>query len=611
MKVALPAPWALGLTALLFGPGSGAGCGDGLLEPPGLGPAVAVRAAAGVPLGAYNADLHQTSVSGISSGGYMAVQLHIAFSSIMKGVGVFAGGPYHCAGSSGKSTQAQSSCQYASPLPDVNASIAYTDHESGAGTIDATSNLAGQKVWLFSGTNDSTVKPVVMNVLQKYYQHYVAAADIFYKNDLAAGHAHITDNYGNSCSVTQSPYINNCGYDGPGLLLAQIYGPLNPRNTGTLSGKLVQFDQSQFVSNPGQKSLDSTGWVYVPAACASSEPCRVHIALHGCQQGQAVLGDKYYAHAGYNEWADTNHIIVLYPQVVASFSAPTNPLGCWDFWGYNNASNYATREGDQMAAIKKMVDRLTSGHPALPAPTGLAASLVGDHGLTLSWGSVAGAAGYNIYRGSGGGQPTTRLNATPQSGTSYTDSGLTAGTAYSYLVRATDGGGSEGASSAVLSVTTTGLPPAIPAPTGLVVTATTASTIALKWSAVAGVSGYNVYRGPSAGSENTRVNPGLVTGTTFTDSGLMAATTYSYVVKAQGGAGSEGPASASVSGTTAAAAVCWKDNNWNHYRAGRATLCGGSACAVGSGQNLGLLNVLTVTTLKQTGPSYYVLGTCP
>ena len=607
----------LGLEALLLSLSlslslsTGLGCGEHPLDPQEPAAGLVVGAASVVPLGAYNADIHQTSVSGISSGGYMAVQLHVAFSSIMKGAGIFAGGPYHCAGSSGTSSQAQNSCQHASPLPDVNESIAYTDHQAAAGTIDDPANLAGQKVWLFSGTNDSTVKPVVMNVLQKYYEHYVAAANIFYKKDLAAGHAHITDNYGSGCSTTQSPYINNCGYDGPGLLLAQIYGPLNARNTGTLSGRLIQFDQSQFLTSPGSKSMDSSGWAYVPAACASGEPCRVHIALHGCQQGQATLGDKYYAHAGYNQWADTNHLIVLYPQAVASLSAPSNPLGCWDFWGYNNASNYATRSGDQLAAIKKMVDRLTSGHPALPAPTGLAASGVGDHSLALAWDTVAGAAGYNIYRGSSFAGPYTRLNASPQSGSSYADTGLAAGTTYFYQVRATDSGGSEGAASPALEVTTTGLPPAIPAPTGLVVAGTTGSTIGLQWDAVAGISGYNVYRGTSAGSSTTRANPALLSGTSFTDSGLAAATTYYYVIKAQDGAGHEGPASAEVSGATAAAATCFKDNNWNHYRAGRATLCGGNACARGSGQNLGLLTVSTITTLKQTGPSYFVIGTCP
>ena len=43
------------------------------------------------------ADPHFTTISGISSGGFMAVQMHVAFSETFKGVGVIAGGPYYCA----------------------------------------------------------------------------------------------------------------------------------------------------------------------------------------------------------------------------------------------------------------------------------------------------------------------------------------------------------------------------------------------------------------------------------------------------------------------------------------------------------------------------------
>lgn len=48
------------------------------------------------PLPALNIDITQTSVSGLSSGGFMAVQIGVAYSSIIKGVGVVAGGPYYC-----------------------------------------------------------------------------------------------------------------------------------------------------------------------------------------------------------------------------------------------------------------------------------------------------------------------------------------------------------------------------------------------------------------------------------------------------------------------------------------------------------------------------------
>ena len=45
----------------------------------------------------YNIDTDQISVSGLSSGGYMAVQMHIAYSASIMGVGVLAAGPYLCA----------------------------------------------------------------------------------------------------------------------------------------------------------------------------------------------------------------------------------------------------------------------------------------------------------------------------------------------------------------------------------------------------------------------------------------------------------------------------------------------------------------------------------
>jgi hypothetical protein len=57
---------------------------------------------------------------------------------------------------------------------------------------------------------------------------------------------------------------------------------------------------------------------------------------------------------GLNEWADTNNLLVLYPQAIAS---PANPYGCWDWWGYLS-TDYASKSGPQMAAIDAMVQRL-------------------------------------------------------------------------------------------------------------------------------------------------------------------------------------------------------------------------------------------------------------
>ncbi|MCB2032686.1 MAG: hypothetical protein KDF57_04795, partial [Ottowia sp.] len=58
----------------------------------------ASAAQAAAPLPQLMIDKTQTSVSGVSSGGYMAVQLHVAYSATFKkGVGVVAAGPFNCA----------------------------------------------------------------------------------------------------------------------------------------------------------------------------------------------------------------------------------------------------------------------------------------------------------------------------------------------------------------------------------------------------------------------------------------------------------------------------------------------------------------------------------
>mmetsp|Transcript_36359 Transcript_36359/g.55832 ORF Transcript_36359/g.55832 Transcript_36359/m.55832 type:complete len:85 (-) Transcript_36359:556-810(-) len=48
-------------------------------------------------LPALNAAADKSTVSGLSSGGFMAVQLHVAYSDVFKGAGIFAGGPFYCA----------------------------------------------------------------------------------------------------------------------------------------------------------------------------------------------------------------------------------------------------------------------------------------------------------------------------------------------------------------------------------------------------------------------------------------------------------------------------------------------------------------------------------
>jgi poly(3-hydroxybutyrate) depolymerase len=310
-------------------------------------------------LGAYNVNPNTVTVGGISSGGFMAVQLQVAYSTRIFGTAVFAGGPYYCAQSSVSLALGQ--CESGNGIS-LQASVRYTNIQNGNGTIDPPSNLANKPIYMFSGTEDTTVHQAVMDTLSQYYLNYTSSSNIAYDNNTPAAHAWISPDGPNSCTSSTVPYINDCAIDPEQTFLTMFYGPLSAKNTGTLGGSYIQFSQGAFVAggNAQGESMDSTGWLYVPAACASGQACRLLIALHGCLQYQGMIQQQFVQKSGLNEWADMNNIIVLYPQATSSSSNPSNPLGCWDWWGYNSP-DYALKSAPQMAAIMAMVSQITSG----------------------------------------------------------------------------------------------------------------------------------------------------------------------------------------------------------------------------------------------------------
>jgi len=260
------------------------------------------------------------------------------------------------------------------PVPEVKHLIARTDELVPSNDIDATVHMTNAKVWLFSGKNDKIVEQPVMDVLAQYYQHYVSPANISYKRDCPAGHGMIVgDNTPGevcsasvSCSASDSPYINDCSYNAAQRILEHIYGSLKSP-ARQLSGTFIEFDQREFLGGDAYShSMRDSGFAYIPRACASTR-CRVHVVFHGCRQHYDAIGEQFYKKAGYNEVADTNDIIVLYPQTIARFGwnwtifwtlgFVWNLNACWDWWGYDN-SDYYKKRGNQITAIKAMLDRL-------------------------------------------------------------------------------------------------------------------------------------------------------------------------------------------------------------------------------------------------------------
>lgn len=423
---------------------------------------VAPTGASAEPAGlrGYNAPIGESSISGISSGAFMAVQFGTAWSSVISGVGVVAGGPYWCAkadaldvitGFMGPIWRATGACMKgpASDL-DVKDFTAKADAKAAAGEIDPLSHVSRQKIYLFHGYNDAIVDKSATDAAADFYRHYLGQANrgnLFYQTTLGAGHSLVVTKEGapglNDCKANTEPYIDQCGYDQAGIILQHIYGRLNRPNPAQLAGSVKSFDQSLYTKPhlPDALSMGDTGYAFVPQDCEQGAACRVHVALHGCKQDAGDIGRKFVDEAGYNAWADTNRLIILYPQTKTSPFAPGNPLACWDWWSYvDHEDSYVTKSGAQIKAIKAMLDALTAGAvvPAgttasLSAPQWLTAIDASDTGVDLAWSPVGGITTYRIWRAGADGVFQAIGDVT---GVSFADSGLTPQTTYRWRVSA-------------------------------------------------------------------------------------------------------------------------------------------------------------------------------
>jgi hypothetical protein len=342
-------------------------------------------------LGAYAVERGKSSVSGLSSGAFMTVQLHLAHSASFSGVGVIAGGPFRCA-ESYQDAAAMAEDAYVqgalyicmnplSPQSGPNAKhLAQVARETAkAKEIDAIEHLKNNRIYIFTGSEDSVVYSSVVQKTKEFYELLgVAPEHIQYVSDVPAGHSIITDNAEDSpLSSNRPPYINQGGFMQSHDILRHIYGPLKPPSE-RLSGSLIRFDQTEFFGGQSRASMSHFGYAYVPRAVQEGAPARVHIALHGCKQGYNYVnyvngrpdlqncppyGNRYITTTGYNHLADSNDIVVLYPQAQGIDDGATqNPDGCWDWWGYTSAHprkpDYYSRNAIQIKAIHSMLTRL-------------------------------------------------------------------------------------------------------------------------------------------------------------------------------------------------------------------------------------------------------------
>ena len=294
------------------------------------------------PPQSLNIDTDRVTVSGVSAGGQMAHQLHISYSELFSGAGILASGPFGCAEGSLTTAMARCMGKTDGPMP-VAQLIDEIKNAQEQSLVADTNNLADDPVWIFHGTLDTTVAAEVNDATAALYAGFIPAEQIVYVNDFAAIHNFPARGHGSACTEMQPPFVGDCDYDAAGEILQHLYSGLEtpvaePETT------------LQTVSLPGAAGagLSETAYLFVPPACTEGEQaCALHLVLHGCAQSAVQVGTDFMQQSGYFSWAETNDIVLAFPQVVPG---TLNPYACWDWWGYTG-EDYRWRNGKQMIVV--------------------------------------------------------------------------------------------------------------------------------------------------------------------------------------------------------------------------------------------------------------------
>ncbi len=399
-------------------------------------------------------DKKSISVSGISSGAFMAHQFHIVHSEHIMGAGIIAGGPYYC--SQGNIQRATHKCSafgflesMCRDLGDDQLQCAKGDGTPknkeqakqlaqksfvGAKKWSTLRNIKTDKVYLFSGKYDALVTAGVMDAV---YDLYTAPDKLglkegnvrYNRRNFPAPHTVVRDGFNRpegpeaeravaDCPSSTPlgdqgyPFIDDCqqvaqkemknngcicstdaGADCPpnnkkelcedlkdvdlaGAILKHIYGEeaLASERVKTEEKQVLEFDQRRIFekffpdawrTEAQNASMAERAYIFIPKTCKKGKKCKLHVAFHGCLQGGETdtrpghSGNLFAKFSGYNEWAETNGIVVLYPQIESWEGAPLNPQGCWDWWGQDYThKKYHTKEGPQIRVMAQMINVL-------------------------------------------------------------------------------------------------------------------------------------------------------------------------------------------------------------------------------------------------------------
>jgi chitodextrinase len=357
------------------------------------------------------------------------------------------------------------------------------------------------------------------------------------------------------------------GYDVSGITSAVVKVRVHASNNIDANDDTYKvYDPAALAATPGLSITPSSvgAWQSFPMKMRDLQPAINGVDwVPGTRDTLAVLpaeeiGDLYYTYlSGFR-----NQLLDYYVEMTDSRGNVTRSEIQQVFVGAGTYSPSSTGSGfveDVNGKVAGVYPFLVVDKEAPSTPGTIVASQLTDRSVTLAWPASTdnvGVTGYTVYR-NGTAVATTAA-------TTYTDSGLTPSTLYSYSVTAQDAAANASAQSAITSVTTQPADTAAPTAPGQPVAGTVTSTsVALTWTASTdnyGVTQYVVYRNGA--------QAGVTASTGFTDSGLSPSSTYVYTIVAKDAAGNASSASGVRSVTTASGNVA---NVYYHLPSGWST----------------------------------------
>lgn len=281
------------------------------------------------------------TISGISSGGFMASQMATIYSDQFTGVATVAGGVFFCAenvfqknladyGTSayfnyGINTEGifkvidplkvnpvpagLSAPNYIEPLksnPLYQAmgvcmqrpekahqaedtknpgamDLGFLNDFANQGLIADTSNISQQRVLIYQGSNDRTVNPGMADKVQEFYSRLGVGESELQMVSSSGNHNFPTDrDDGTACSEARPPYVANCKMD----LAGQVLNHLLDRPL--VRAKYNESNLHIIAQADAPNSLATYGYLYANAFCLNNpSACDVHVALHGCKMSDS------------------------------------------------------------------------------------------------------------------------------------------------------------------------------------------------------------------------------------------------------------------------------------------------------------------------------------